>query len=639
MVEAAHARQISVLRWRLPGNLAAAGLAGATVAGTAAAQGAYFPTSWGWTAVLLAWAAAVALLFRRRIRLSWGELTFVALLGLLAGWIVLSAVWSESAPGSVAEFERDLIYPLGALVILLVARRRGVERVLGGLLGGIGLICLYSLATRLFPNRFGFFDSTDPVARYRLAEPIGYWNALSVYAAMGAFVAFGFAVRSRRYAARSLSAALLCVLLPTVVLTFGRGVWIAVLVALAAAVGIDPRRLQLVTGALVVLPAPLLAVWVALHERGLTHSGSSLSQATHAGHRLAVAIAILAPLTALASAVLLFAEGRVRIGRRPRLAYAGALLAICAVVLVAVFARYGSPAEIAKRGYAGFKSTSAGVSDGNYGGRLFNFTGNGRFQLWQSAWRDYQRHQSLGSGAGTFEEYWYTNRSIPSIVRDAHGLYIEKLAELGPVGLALLAGALGVPLAAAWKARRHRLVPPVAGAYVVYLVAAAADWDWELPAVTLTAIFLGATLVMLAWRGERTRPLTRRVRIGIAAVLAPVAAFALIALVGNIVLSRSHAALQHGNAAKAAADARSAADLAPWSAEPWVALATAQLVQGKLPAARRSYRRALEKDPRDWALWWRFGIVSTGRQRCAALRRARELNPLERQIVVGPGCG
>jgi len=56
-------------------------------------------------------------------------------------------------------------------------------------------------------------------------------------------------------------------------------------------------------------------------------------------------------------------------------------------------------------------------------------------------------------------------------------------------------GGFGVPVYAAFKARRHPLVPAAFGAYVAYLVHAGVDWDWEMTAVTLTALFIGASIV------------------------------------------------------------------------------------------------------------------------------------------------
>ena len=95
----------------------------------------------------------------------------------------------------------------------------------------------------------------------------------------------------------------------------------------------------------------------------------------------------------------------------------------------------------------------------------------------------------LGTGAGSFEEHWLQERPVSFPARDAHNLYLEMLAELGPLGLALLIATLALPLAAFRQARHGALGPAAAGALVAYLLHAAVDWDWEVPAVTIPALF------------------------------------------------------------------------------------------------------------------------------------------------------
>ena len=78
---------------------------------------------------------------------------------------------------------------------------------------------------------------------------------------------------------------------------------------------------------------------------------------------------------------------------------------------------------------------------------------------WHVAWAQTEEHPLTGRGAGTFERAWLEAQPAPVFVRDAHSLYLETLAELGVVGLALLVIALAAPLAAAsWRRvrRRHR---------------------------------------------------------------------------------------------------------------------------------------------------------------------------------------
>ena len=72
--------------------------------------------------------------------------------------------------------------------------------------------------------------------------------------------------------------------------------------------------------------------------------------------------------------------------------------------------------------------------------------GENRPQYWHIAWQDFEANPVLGSGAGTFGAFWLEHRTVDEFVHDAHSLYIETLAELGPLGLALLVIGLAVPL-------------------------------------------------------------------------------------------------------------------------------------------------------------------------------------------------
>ena len=212
-------------------------------------------------------------------------------------------------------------------------------------------------------------------------------------------------------------------------------------------------------------------------------------------------------------------------------------------------------------------------------------------------------------------------------MRDAHGLYIETLAELGPVGLAVLLLVFITPLTTLRFARRHPLVPPVAGAYVAYLVHTGVDWDWELPAVTLAGLLCGASILLFARRWRPAPPLAAPIRFAAVAAAAAAAAFAALALLGNSALSRSRTALAQGEPAQAATDARRARTLMPWSPEPWETLGRAQLAAGLLPDARRSFRKAISIDGGDWHLWYELAGATAGQAQQQALRNAVALFP------------
>ena len=153
---------------------------------------------------------------------------------------------------------------------------------------GATAICFYSLATRLFADHFGAFNAD---AGYRLFVPIGYWNALGIFAGIAALLAFGVAVAGRITALRILAAVALVVLLPTLYYTYSRGSWAALLVGLVVTLLYSPWRERLFVGLFVFVPLPALAVWLASRPAALTDRSASIAAASHAGHRLAVELA------------------------------------------------------------------------------------------------------------------------------------------------------------------------------------------------------------------------------------------------------------------------------------------------------------------------------------------------------------
>jgi hypothetical protein len=119
--------------------------------------------------------------------------------------------------------------------------------------------------------------------------------------------------------------------------------------------------------------------------------------------------------------------------------------------------------------------------------------GGDRPYYWTVAWNEAAEAPLMGNGAGTFHLAWLEQQPVPVTVRDAHSLYLETLAELGVVGLALLALALAPPLAAAFRSRAGAAA---AGGYVTFLLHAGIDWDWEMPAVTVAGLLCGAALLV-----------------------------------------------------------------------------------------------------------------------------------------------
>ena len=251
---------------------------------------------------------------------------------------------------------------------------------------------------------------------------------------------------------------------------------------------------------------------------------------------------------------------------------------------------------------------------GDLNNRLFTFNGNGRVQLWEVALHSSRGHRLAGTGAGTFERFWERDRTVDFKVRDAHGLFVETLSELGVVGLILVVVMLAVPLVVAVRARRVGFVAPVAGAYVAFVLHAAVDWDWELSGVTLTALVLGCLLLTAHRRGgERT--ISRVPRSLGAGIAVAAGAMSVVGLVGNTTIASARDALDRGDTRTAIARAETARGWMPWSLEPWLVRGEGQLALGDVAGARASFRRAIDIDGNEWRGWLDLAAATQGSER------------------------
>ena len=235
------------------------------------------------------------------------------------------------------------------------------------------------------------------------------------------------------------------ILLPTLYFTFSRGAWVALGIGAAALFLGARERLRMVTAALFVLPAPAVAVLAGSRAEGLTHEGALRATAVENGHRLALVLLLLVGIQMLLMLGFLAVERRAGPGGRSSVSTAQPCSRRSSSP-----PRSSSSASVARRtlvskGYTAFKAPPPSVGP-DLNERLLNFSGNGRADLWEVAWEDFREHRLVGSGAGSYERFWVRERETALQVRDAHGLYVETLAELGPLGLGLLLVALDDPV-------------------------------------------------------------------------------------------------------------------------------------------------------------------------------------------------
>jgi tetratricopeptide (TPR) repeat protein len=588
--------------------------------------GGYRATTWAWVTVLTLALAVATLLARRRIILGRRDSLYAGGLAVFGVWVGLSSLWTTSVPSTARETQRVVAYVALLVAGLLVVRSRTMRHALGGVLAAVTALAAYGLATRLVPDHVGRFDSVS--FEYRLAPPVTYWNGLGILAVLGLLLALGFATRGRALATRASAAGALPLLTAAMYFTFSRGAWFAFGVGLAAAVILDPRRLQFLAGALCLAPWPALAIAAGEARDGLTTTGASLADATSDGHSLAALLVALSAGSALTGLLLAFVERRVTIPRSLRQAFAAVLVLVAIAAATTVWVTEGSPRRLTERAWDAFDAppSSRGAPD-DASARLLTLSSNGRVSLWRVSWESFRSEPVLGEGAGTFWQAWAREREIPLGSLEAHSLYAEVLGELGLVGLALLLVALLTPIAAALRVRNRGLVPAAAGAYLAWAAHAGVDWDWELLGVTGAALVCGVAVIAAARPTGHSRVLAPRARVVAACVLSLACVAAIPSLLAETALDAAHRTVFE-SPNEAIDDARAASRWAPWASEPHRLRGDAYAAQGNGPLALEHYRKALAKDPSSWVLWQAMSLEATGAERVVAREALRRLNPI-----------
>jgi hypothetical protein len=592
----------------------------AAVGWTAVDNGGYFPISWGWPTLALLVLAAALVVWLDRVEAGRLDLVFVGSLALFAAWTALSALWASGAELPVEAAEVDLIYLVGIAAFLLL----GTTTLPLGVLAAVTPVAAYALATRLVPDHVGTYN--PKLDGYLLSVPIGYQNGLGLLCSLAILVALAVVAHDARIAWRAAAGVSLVILLATLYFTFSRGADGALLLGLVVTAALDPRRLRYSGALLTALPLPLIGAWLGSRSGPLTHAGAPLASAAHDGHRVLLELVVIAALEAGLVVAVAKAEQRVEITRRLVRVYVLVLALVAALLVAGALVRIGNPVSFVGRATDAFK-TDAPVSGGNLNRRLVTLSSHTRTDYWSAAWNEVRDHPVLGGGANTFRRYWLRDRPGLLGAVNAHNLYLETLADLGPIGLLLLVVALATPLVAAARRRRQPWVPAAAGGYVAFLAHAAIDWDWQLPAVTLAALALGSTVVIAARPPGAVRRVTPRARTVVVGAALPLIAFVFVAQLGNNAVAAADRAADRDNEPGALAAARRAGRWLPWAATPWQKLGEAQLASGDVRAARRSFEEAIRHDDADWASWVDLALVSSGAARRAALAHAKALNP------------
>jgi tetratricopeptide (TPR) repeat protein len=544
------------------------------------------PLFWIGSAAVLAAAAGIAAAVTGAIpRPALGR-AGVALVGLLAGlavWIGLTVVWSIGPDRSWDSFNRAVVYvSVLALGILVGATVREGPRAAVALLASLFALTLaWALVTVVVPE-----VGPDVERSARLREPVEYWNALALVAAM--------ALPAWLWLRRPLAAAAVFATVVVLVLTTSRGGFVVAVVAVI--VWLAAARARRETAWLLLLAVP---AGVAVGAWALT---TAVAEAGTSGD--ARAGALLGVVLAAGSAGVFLAARRPPPAWAPRAA--GWLALAGLVVAVAVAApRLGEA-------WDEFRNPPAEQVT-NEPGRLTELSSNHRWTWWTQAWQIFREDPLAGSGAGTYELARRPIRRDTLGPIDPHNLGLKALSDMGAVGFLVLLGTAAAGVAVAVGAIRRTsgeeraAAAALAAGAAAWLAQALLDMPWEYAAATVPMLF---GLGVLATAG---RPRAARAGSGRSAAAFPLALA--IALVGSLSfpwlaqrrLETSLGALSSADFGAALAAAQDAGALNPVAVAPLELEGTALELMERPAEARTVYVRAVRLQPRNSETWYELG--------------------------------
>ena len=601
--------------------------------------GGYFADTTGWAAGALLAVLAVSTLFTGRPPrgLTWPLAWAGVALGLFAVWVLASAIWSGAPTRAIAEFDRALLY-LSALLLFGIGRGPSVtlRRLPLAFLAAAGVLCIAGLVVRCLPDSWPF---ELPPENNRMDWPLSYENALGALAALGlVFALHGAAWSARPVIVRVLAASSAPIFAATLLLTFSRGAIVALALGVLAYLVMAPSRGTAIATIAAGIPAALAAK-VAYDAELLSSETPRAAQALAQGEDLAIVIVLAAAGAALLMAAGTVLEKRVshlRLGPmspRARLVAAGIGAAAVAVVLATGAAgdawdRALDPAPV-RESQSEPEGTRSRLTDP---AELASQTRPG---YWRVARGEFADSPVIGSGAGTFALAWARERPGEENSSEGHSLYFETLGELGIVGGLLLAATLILILAALARGLRGPLGPVhavLSAAALTWLLHAALDWDWEMPALTLWLFAAGGCALATSERRIRRQLRARRLRRALTAAGCLVIAITPVLMaVSQQRLDTAIAAFRMNDCTEAVSAARSAGDALGSRPEAYALRAYCAVRSGDPVSGIALMEQAIDRDPDNWEYWYGLALVqgAAGRDPRPAARHANRLNPRE----------
>jgi hypothetical protein len=326
-----------------PGTLAAA-LVAAGLFWIAYDNGSYSLASRGTLAIAVWWGFIVALAFGLwpRTPVPRAAMLVGGLIAALALWVFASLLWTPSAEATFEEFNRASLYLGTFIVVLLVARRSNVGRLADGIAVAVTGVATVAFISRLFPGSFpaGDLPTFLPGTVTRLSFPLGYWNGLAIFLALGVPLLVRLALVARRTLLRGLALAPMPVIAAAVYLTSSRGGVATALAGSLVLVVLTERRWAVTAALAASLVGVAVAIGVLLPRDELVNGplGTELVERQGRSAALLIALACLCTGALYALGVHLL-EGVRRPGRS-----AGRIVVVTALVLAVVGIIVSDPA-------------------------------------------------------------------------------------------------------------------------------------------------------------------------------------------------------------------------------------------------------------------------------------------------------
>jgi tetratricopeptide (TPR) repeat protein len=602
----------------------------------ASSGGGFAATSWYPAALFLLALLVIVVISDRAALAEVARSNFVvfAFIGALAGWSLLSILWAGAKDDAWDGGNRVAMYLIVfALAGLFPSTPSRSAVILGTFSLGVTVLTGYA---------FLFGDLGPTFTNGRLAEPIGYASATAALCLMAVWPAVGLGVaREASVVIRGLMLGAAGVLVQFAILAESRGAVLALPVAALVYIVLVPNRARALL-ALGLLATVGYLTWEPLTD---VFAAVRVDNATTLSNARQVVVVTFAAVSAVGALVAL-AERRISASavwsRRGSLALQVAVLVALLAGAGAWMARGGDPLDRAESTWQDFKS---GYPDSFGDSRLTGELGTNRYDFWRVGLQLFRDEPVLGAGADNFSLAYVASRRTDEEPNYPHSIAVEVLSQTGVVGAALFITGLIAALIAFVRKRRAlddfgRLIAASAmTGFVYWLFHASVDWFWELPVLGAAAfMYLGMALAtshdVELDRHSDYRPAGWARALGLVVCVAVALSFLFPWLSARAI--NEALAVWRTDPAAAQVHLEQARELNPLTDRADEIAGAIASRTGDVATMRRSFQRALERDPDNWYSHLELGIAyalaGDKDSALAELEIAEDLNPRDAVI-------